>query len=68
MADLKELANKFKDQAGGMYEIGDQLADGDRRRDHSAPRTRIDVWPPQWRIDDHRPGQRRQASSRPGTS
>jgi ABC-type glycerol-3-phosphate transport system substrate-binding protein len=50
MADLKELVNKFKGQAGGMYDIaissqtyGDGAVIG-------APYA-IDVWPPQWRSD-----------------
>ena len=50
MADLTELVNKFKDQAGGMYEIGissSKMADG---AVIGAPYA-IDVWPAQWRID-----------------
>jgi hypothetical protein len=51
LADLKETLNKFKDQAGGMYPIGinSQVAlDGGVT---GAPYA-IDVWPPQWRIDE----------------
>ena len=50
MADLKELVNKFKDLAGGMYEIGissNAVADG---AIIGAPYA-IDVWPAHWRID-----------------
>ena len=50
MADLKELVNKFKDQAGGMYEIGissNAVADG---AIIGAPYA-IDVWPAHWRMD-----------------
>jgi ABC-type glycerol-3-phosphate transport system substrate-binding protein len=50
MADLKELVNKFKDLAGGMYEIGissNAVADG---AVIGAPYA-IDVWPAHWRMD-----------------
>jgi ABC-type glycerol-3-phosphate transport system substrate-binding protein len=50
MADLTELVNKFKDKAGGMYEIAissSRMADG---AVIGAPYA-IDVWPAQWRID-----------------
>src|SRR5947209_18842977 len=50
MADLKELVDKFKDQAGGMYEIGissNKVASG---RVRGAPYA-IDVWPAHWRMD-----------------
>ena len=49
--DLKELANKYKDQAGGMYPIGiDSLTSLDGGV-YGVPYG-IDVWPPQWRIDE----------------
>lgn len=50
MADLKSLVNKYKDQAGGMYEIGissNSVADG---AIIGAPYA-IDVWPAHYRID-----------------
>ncbi len=50
MADLKELVYKYKDKAGGMYEIGissNTVADG---AVIGAPYA-IDVWPAHWRID-----------------
>jgi hypothetical protein len=50
MADLNELVNKFKDKAGGMYEIGissNKVADG---AVIGAPYA-IDVWPAHWRSD-----------------
>jgi hypothetical protein len=50
MADLKELVGKFKDQAGGMYEIGvssNTVASGSVI---GAPYA-IDVWPAHWRMD-----------------
>ena len=50
MADLKELVDKFKDLAGGMYEIGissNKVASG---AVIGAPYA-IDVWPAHWRMD-----------------
>ena len=50
MADLKELVNKYKDKAGGMYDIGissNAVADG---AIIGAPYA-IDVWPAHYRID-----------------
>src|SRR5437588_7911559 len=50
MADLKEMVYKFKDLAGGMYEIGissNAVADG---AVIGAPYA-IDVWPAHWRMD-----------------
>jgi ABC-type glycerol-3-phosphate transport system substrate-binding protein len=50
MADLRELVDKFKDQAGGMYEIGissNKVASGGVI---GAPYA-IDVWPAHWRMD-----------------
>jgi hypothetical protein len=50
MADLKELVFKYKDKAGGMYDIGissNTVADG---AVIGAPYA-IDVWPAHWRID-----------------
>lgn len=50
MADLKQLVDKYKDKAGGMYEIGissNAVADG---AIIGAPYA-IDVWPAHWRID-----------------
>jgi hypothetical protein len=50
MADLKELVYKYKDKAGGMYDIGissNAVADG---AIIGAPYA-IDVWPAHWRID-----------------
>ena len=67
MADLKDLVDKFKDKAGGMYEIGissQTAADGACLR--RAVRHRRLAGPVADRR--HRPGQQRPASSRPGTS
>jgi ABC-type glycerol-3-phosphate transport system substrate-binding protein len=50
MADLKELVYKYKDKAGGMYDIGissNAVADG---AIIGAPYA-IDVWPAHYRID-----------------
>jgi ABC-type glycerol-3-phosphate transport system substrate-binding protein len=50
MADLKELVTKFKDKAGGLYDIGftsNTVADG---AVIGAPYA-IDVWPAHWRLD-----------------
>ncbi len=50
MANLKELVFKYKDKAGGMYDIGissNTVADG---AVIGAPYA-IDVWPAHWRID-----------------
>jgi multiple sugar transport system substrate-binding protein len=50
MADLKELVNKYKDRAGGMYDIAvesNRVADGSII---GAPYA-IDVWPAHWRMD-----------------
>ena len=50
MPDLKELVDKFKGLAGGMYEIGissNAVADG---AVIGAPYA-IDVWPAHWRMD-----------------
>jgi ABC-type glycerol-3-phosphate transport system substrate-binding protein len=50
MADLKDLVGKFRDKAGGMYEIGvssNTVADG---AVIGAPYA-IDVWPAHWRMD-----------------
>ena len=49
--DLKATAEKFKGQAGGMYPIGiDSLTAMDGGV-YAVPYG-IDVWPPQWRIDE----------------
>lgn len=50
LADLKDLANKFKDQAGGMYPIGINSLTATDGGVFGVPYG-IDVWPPQWRID-----------------
>jgi len=50
VADLKDLVAKFKDKAGGMYDIGissQTFSDGGVIGASYA----IDVWPPQWRSD-----------------
>jgi ABC-type glycerol-3-phosphate transport system substrate-binding protein len=50
MANLAELVNKYKDKAGGMYEIAissNKVADG---AIIGAPYA-IDVWPAHWRMD-----------------
>src|SRR6266542_221663 len=51
LADLKDLANKFKDQAGGMYPIGIGSLTATDGGVFGVPYG-IDVWPPQWRIDE----------------
>jgi ABC-type glycerol-3-phosphate transport system substrate-binding protein len=50
MADLKELVNKYKDKAGGMYPIGISSNLVDDGSVIGAPYA-IDVWPAHWRID-----------------
>jgi ABC-type glycerol-3-phosphate transport system substrate-binding protein len=50
LADLKDLTNKVKDQAGGMYPIGISSMTGNDGGVFGIPYG-IDVWPPQWRID-----------------
>ena len=58
MADLKDLVNKFKDQAGGMYDIAitsNTVADGALI---GAPYA-VDVWPAHWRMDIIGPSHRR---------
>lgn len=50
MGDLKELVSKFKDKAGGMYDIGisaNTVASGSVI---GAPYA-VDVWPAHWRMD-----------------
>ncbi len=50
MADLKDLVGRFKDKAGGMYDIAissSTLADG---AVIGAPYA-VDVWPAHWRMD-----------------
>jgi len=50
LADLKDIAGKFKDQAGGMYPIGLASLTANDGGVFGMPYG-IDVWPPQWRID-----------------
>jgi ABC-type glycerol-3-phosphate transport system substrate-binding protein len=50
MADLKDLVSKFKDKAGGMYDIATSSQTWSDGAVIGAPYA-IDVWPPQWRID-----------------
>ena len=51
LGNLKDLANKFKDQAGGMYPIGINSLTATDGGVFGVPYG-IDVWPPQWRIDE----------------
>jgi ABC-type glycerol-3-phosphate transport system substrate-binding protein len=51
VADIKDLAAKFKDQAGGMYPIGIDSLTANDGGVYGVPYG-IDVWPPQWRIDE----------------
>jgi ABC-type glycerol-3-phosphate transport system substrate-binding protein len=50
MTDVKDIANKFKDKAGGMYDIAFSSLTGTDGGMFAIPWA-IDVWPPQWRID-----------------
>jgi ABC-type glycerol-3-phosphate transport system substrate-binding protein len=50
MPDLKALVDKFKDKAGGMYEIGISSNVVDDGAVIGAPYA-IDVWPAHWRMD-----------------
>src|SRR6266851_5864932 len=50
MADLKDLVNKYKDQAGGMYPIAISSNTVEGGAIIGAPYA-IDVWPAHWRID-----------------
>ena len=50
MPDLTELVSKFKDQAGGLYEIGISSLKVDDGALIGAPYA-IDVWPAHWRMD-----------------
>jgi len=49
--DLKPTAEKFKGQAGGMYPIGIESLTALDGGVYGVPYG-IDVWPPQWRIDE----------------
>ncbi len=51
IADVKPVALKFKDQAGGMYPIGIDSLTANDGGVYGVPYG-IDVWPPQWRIDE----------------
>ena len=51
VGDLTELVNKNKSQAGGMYESGITASTYGDGVVIGAPYA-IDVWPPQWRIDE----------------
>jgi ABC-type glycerol-3-phosphate transport system substrate-binding protein len=51
LANLKDLAEKFKGQGGGMYEIGISSLTATDGGVFGVPYG-IDVWPPQWRIDE----------------
>jgi ABC-type glycerol-3-phosphate transport system substrate-binding protein len=50
MADVKNIATKFKDKAGGMYDISFTSLTANDGGMFAIPWA-IDVWPPQWRID-----------------
>jgi ABC-type glycerol-3-phosphate transport system substrate-binding protein len=50
MADVKSIATKFKDKAGGMYDISFTSLTANDGAMFAIPWA-IDVWPPQWRID-----------------
>jgi len=50
LADLKDLVGKFKDKAGGMYDIAISSQTFGDGAVIAAPYA-IDVWPPQWRTD-----------------
>jgi ABC-type glycerol-3-phosphate transport system substrate-binding protein len=51
LADLKQIAEKFKSQGGGMYPIGIDSLTATDGGVFGVPYG-IDVWPPQWRIDE----------------
>jgi ABC-type glycerol-3-phosphate transport system substrate-binding protein len=51
MADLKDLVSKFKDKAGGMYDIATSSETAGDGAIIGAPYA-IDVWPTQWRTDE----------------
>ena len=51
LANLKDIADKFKGQAGGMYPIGIDSLTANDGGVFGLPYG-IDVWPPQWRIDE----------------
>jgi ABC-type glycerol-3-phosphate transport system substrate-binding protein len=51
VGDLTDLVNKNKAQAGGMYDIAISSATAGDGVVIGAPYA-IDVWPPQWRIDE----------------
>jgi hypothetical protein len=50
VADVKDIVSKFKDKAGGMYDIGISSQTSSDGAVIGAPYA-IDVWPPQWRTD-----------------
>jgi hypothetical protein len=50
MSDLSEIVNKFKDKAGGIYEIGINSLKVDSGALIGAAYA-IDVWPAHWRMD-----------------
>jgi len=50
MGDLKDIVNKFKDKAGGMYDIAYQSCVATDGALFGAPYA-IDVWPVHWRND-----------------
>jgi len=50
MPDVKSIATKFKDKAGGMYDIAFSSLTANDGGMFAIPWA-IDVWPPQWRID-----------------
>ena len=50
MPDLKDIVTKFKDKAGGMYDIATTSQTANDGAIFGAPYA-IDVWPPQWRTD-----------------
>lgn len=50
MGNLKELANKYKDTAGGMFEIGLSSLTAQDGGMFAVPYA-VDAWPTHWRID-----------------
>jgi ABC-type glycerol-3-phosphate transport system substrate-binding protein len=50
MTNVKDIATKFKDKAGGMYDLSFSSLTATDGGMFAIPWA-IDVWPPQWRID-----------------
>ncbi|MCC6179806.1 MAG: hypothetical protein IT305_31215, partial [Chloroflexi bacterium] len=51
MGSVKDIATRYKDQAGGMYDIAISSATATDGGMFAAPYA-IDVWPSQWRTDE----------------